>query len=484
MEKLNKPSMNSVLFTKNQLLLLFVFFACLFSRIGTSIYYIEDIDSLRFALSLYDYNLSNLQPHFPGYPVFCFFAIIFYAIIPSMGISFSIIGGISTFVIIYFCLRLGNTDIKSPEGFVMSMIIFFNPMIWLMGNRYMPDLMGFALALPILYFFILPQTRESNLFIGFFLTGILFGTRLSYFPLVLIPLIKNLQEGINFKKISFFALGIAVWLIPLIFMEGYDNLIESAKKQTLGHFTEFGGTAITENNWLNRIVFTVESVWSDGLGGYWLSRSWHTMFVSLFLTVLISIGIYTIAKNWKHEKYLRRIIRSIILYFLWILLFQNVIYKSRHILPILLIFFIIVTIGVEFILSKKSRALNIITVLFILSLAQITANLTIDHKKPTAVSQLKDYLINKNRVDTIISTPLINFYLKTHDVDARYINIFNNDELDKLDLNRTASNIMIVGNFNQLPFDEYKITSSKTYYHNPYVNRMWSKIETFSLSLK
>ena len=180
--------MNSVLFTKNQLLLLFVFFACLFSRIVTSIYYIEDIDSLRFALSLYDYNLSNLQPHFPGYPVFCFFAIIFYAIIPSMGISFSIIGGISTFVIIYFCLRLGNTDIKSPEGFVMSMIIFFNPMIWLMGNRYMPDLMGFALALPILYFFILPQTRESNLLIGFFLTGILFGTRLSYFPLVLIPL--------------------------------------------------------------------------------------------------------------------------------------------------------------------------------------------------------------------------------------------------------------------------------------------------------
>ena len=476
--------MNSVLLNKNQLFLLITFFACLFSRSVTSIYYIEDIDSLRFALSLYDYSLSNLQPHFPGYPVFCFFAKIFYFIFKSMGIGFSLIGGISTFVIIYYCLKLGNTDIKSPEGLVMSLVIFFNPMIWLMGNRYMPDLMGFALALSILYFFILPQTRENNLFLGFFLTGILLGTRLSYFPLVVIPFFKNLQEGASIKKISFFILGISVWLIPIIAIEGYGNLIESAKTQTLGHFTEFGGTAITEDNWINRIVLTIESIWSDGLGGYWVSRSWHTAFVSLFLIILICFGMYTITKNWKHEKYLRRIIRSIALYFFWILSFQNVVYKSRHILPILLLFFIIVTIGVEFILSKKSRTLNLVSVLFVFSLAQITINLAIDHKKPTAVSQLKDYLINENKIDTIISTPLINFYLKTHDIDARFINIFNDDELITLNQNQSKDNIMIVGNFNQFPFDGYQITKSKTYYHNPYVNRMWSKIETFSLSLQ
>jgi hypothetical protein len=44
---------------------------------------------------------------------------------PSMGISFSIIGSISTFAIIYFSLHLGNTEIKSPEGAFMSFVIFF-----------------------------------------------------------------------------------------------------------------------------------------------------------------------------------------------------------------------------------------------------------------------------------------------------------------------------------------------------------------------
>ena len=118
--------MNSVILNKNQIYLLIVLFACFISRMASTIYYIEDIDSLRFALSLYDYSLENLQPHFPGYPVFCFFAKILYLIMPSMGISFSIIGAISTFVIIYFSLRLGNTEIKSPEGAFMSIIIFFN----------------------------------------------------------------------------------------------------------------------------------------------------------------------------------------------------------------------------------------------------------------------------------------------------------------------------------------------------------------------
>ena len=475
--------MNSVLLTKNQLLLLILFISSVLSRILSSIYYIEDIDSLRFALSLYDYNLLNLQPHFPGYPVFCFFAKIFYSIVPSMGISFSIIGGISTFVIIYYSLRLGNTDIKSPEGFIMSLIIFFNPMVWLMGNRYMPDLMGFALALSILYFFILPQTKSENIFVGFFLTGILFGTRLSYFPLVIIPFFKNLQEGLRLKKITFLILGIAVWLIPLILMEGFNNLILSAKKQTIGHFTDFGGTAITENNWVNRLVYTIESIWSDGLGGYWVARSWHTMFVSLFLVILISIGIYTIAKNWKHEKYLRRIIRSVALYFIWILLFQNVIYKSRHILPVLLLFFIVLAIGVEFIFSRKSKILNIISVFFVMSLAQITINLAIDHKKPAAVTQLKDYLLNNKNFNVIISTPLINFYLKTHNIDVQYVNVFNNNDLSMLNQNRPGSGIMIIGNFDSLPLDKYQVAKLKTYYHNPYVNRMWSKIQTYTLNL-
>jgi len=47
---------------------------CMGSRLWSAIYYIEDPDSLRFALGVIDFDVVRIQPHFPAYPVFCFFA--------------------------------------------------------------------------------------------------------------------------------------------------------------------------------------------------------------------------------------------------------------------------------------------------------------------------------------------------------------------------------------------------------------------------
>ena len=90
----------------NRNLTIFLFFVCLLSRVATSIFHIEDIDSLRFALSLHEFNVLKMQPHFPGYPVFIVIAKGLYFITKSMGITFSIIGGLSLFVLIIFTLKL------------------------------------------------------------------------------------------------------------------------------------------------------------------------------------------------------------------------------------------------------------------------------------------------------------------------------------------------------------------------------------------
>ena len=102
---------------KNQYLLLVLLLSTIIIKSISSIFYIEDIDSLRFALSVYDkFDLSILQPHFPGYPVFCFFAKTIYSIVNNLGITFSFIGAISTFIIIYFSLLITNFNINSKEG--------------------------------------------------------------------------------------------------------------------------------------------------------------------------------------------------------------------------------------------------------------------------------------------------------------------------------------------------------------------------------
>ena len=168
---------------------------CVLSRAITSIYYIEDIDSRRFALSIKEYDVAKLQPHFPGYPIFCLCVKALYFFVGSLGLSFSIIGGISLFIIIYFSLQLFQVQLNSHSGIFFASIIFFNPLFWLMSNRYMPDLMGLSISIMVLYFLTIKANESKVLILGFILAGILVGTRLSYIPLLFLPLIIHLLKS-------------------------------------------------------------------------------------------------------------------------------------------------------------------------------------------------------------------------------------------------------------------------------------------------
>ena len=160
---------------------------CVISRILTTIYYVEDIDSLRFAYSVIDeYNILKLQPHFPGYVVFCGLAKAAYFITNSIGSSFAIIGGLSIFVIIWAIHKIIEVKELSKTSLFCSSIILLNPFIWLMSNRYMPDLLGAACCLVCFYF--LTKLNHKRLFIsiGYGLIGITAGIKLSFLPILLV----------------------------------------------------------------------------------------------------------------------------------------------------------------------------------------------------------------------------------------------------------------------------------------------------------
>ena len=466
---------------RNHLYLLILFILCFSSRILTSIYYIEDIDSLRFALSLYDYDITKLQPHFPGYPVFCFIAKIIYLLTGSMGITFSIIGGVSVYYLIYFMLKLDNIDAASLVGLFMIFIIFFNPLVWLMSNRYMPDIMGLAIVTAILYQLIFRSKKMSSLYCGYFLSGVLAGIRLSYLPIILFPFISELIKNKNrLNLLSLFLLGIFLWLIPLIWITGFDNLWLSALNHTQGHFMDYGGSIFTEKNLSIRFFHLVESIWADGMGGYWIGRSWVTVIFSFLIATLLIFGFVTIINNWKFEKSLKIIMSCILIYLLWVFFSQNIIYKSRHILPALIVLFIILSVGFKYVITKHSVVLNTTVFLFVFLLIQITRTLVWDHKNPSAISQLKNDLI-QNNISTIVSTPLINYYMKSNSVKANFINIDNSVEFDGFINTQSNERVLMIGNFESLFIDDFIVKENMSYYHNPYVNRMWSQIDTYYL---
>lgn len=451
------------------------------TRIFTGINYIEDIDSLRFALSLIKFDVLNLQPHFPVYPIFTWSAISIHSIFKSNLLTFSIIGGFSSFLIIYYVSKIFEFKIRSNEGLFVAFTLFFNPLLWIMSVRYMPDLMGISFITIIIY--TLTSYRGHN-HIGFLCSGLLLGLRLSYLPLIIPLLISNFFYSNNRKQITlFFALGVFVWLIPLIMLTGFEDLVEAARRQTDGHFNEFGGTLSTEPNLFERVITIFRSIWADGMGLYWPGRHWLTLLTTIFL---LSTSLFPIGLSENKTKSLSKvnlsILTGVIIYLIWIFSFQNVIHKSRHILPFLP--FICIIIGTAMTKQwKTGKIVNRFLVCgFMFCYSAVTLHLVFQHQSPTAISQIQDHLNSTKHSNLeIVTTPLIKFYLQTHDVNAKFMVNQNQNDLDSLYLDYRNSEIKTNRTFISIGSKvNFVVPKSKMFfYHNPYVNRLWPVLSLY-----
>ena len=345
----------------------------------------------------------------------------------------------------------------------------------------MPDLMGISFITIIIY--TLTSNRGHN-HIGFLCSGLLLGVRLSYLPLVLPLLMSKLfYSNKKNRKILFFSCGVLVWLIPLIMLTGFEDLVEAARRQTDGHFNEFGGTLSTEPNLFERTIRIFRSIWADGMGLYWPGRHWLTLLTTVFL---LSISLFPLGKSENKTKNPTKInisiLAGVIIYLIWIFLFQNVIHKSRHILPLLPAICIIISK----IMNKQwgtGHILNRFLVCgFMFCYSAVTLHLVFQHQSPTAISQVKDYLkSSKTSNIEIVTTPLIKFYLQTNDVKAKIMVNQNQNELDSLYLDyknrEIKTNTTFVSIGSQVNFVVPK--SNMTFYHNPYVNRLWPVLSLY-----
>lgn len=471
-----------------------VLISCIGSRLLSTIYYIEDLDSLRFALSMVDYNIAKLQPHFPAYPVFCWTAKLFYAIIRRYALAFSLLGGLSTFFTIFFTLKIAKIQNTTRIGKIAIFVLFMNPLLWLMSNRYMPDAMGVACLLASLYFTTLqPESRKhiplcwTNC-VGFLLAGILLGIRLSYLPLLVPALFGRLKHPERLKYIIAGAIGILVWLIPLLWITGWNALITAAQTQSHGHFSDFGGAVSTHPKLGFRLIKLFESVWADGFGLYWHDRHFTTACLTIIIGIIV-VPNWRPLKKWTVEKlfgndslFLNPVFIGCVVYLVWIFLGQNIIHKSRHVLPLLPF----LGVGIAFACHRivgtlVNGSLRKITwgvvISFFLCYSYVTLNMVVQHTKPTAIAQIHEYLRAKQRDQDdklhIVSVPLIKYYLASQAVDATYIPI--KSEMDLAQLDALETGLVVIGS--QLP--NRKPKAEKTFYHNPYVNRMWPELPLF-----
>ena len=97
--------------------------------------------------------------------------------------------------------------------------------------------------------------------------------------------------------------------------------------------------------------------------------------------------------------------------------------------------------------------------------------------------KLKNYISKNDDIGTVVSIPLINFYLQSHQLKVNYINVENFKDINSLSLEYSdTKDILMVGDYRNL-FSSLSSSfySDTTFYHNPYMNQMWSKIKTYRM---
>ena len=458
---------------------------CIGSRAATSINYIEDIDSLRFALSAIEFDVTKQQPHFPAYPFFCYLLNFLNDFIKNIGICFSIIGGFSIFLICFYISKIAESITSTNKKWLLFIIIFSHPFLWLMSNRYMPDILGLAIVIAATFYLIkaIKKQDPKTIIILSFLLGIECGVRLSYLPFF-IPIfyLLKINKSTLSKLIIGFSAGLSIWLIPFILENNIDELITIGLRNTKGHFFEWGGTVNSNSDpYFIRAAGFFRSIWADTLNCWYPGRSPITILTSF-------IWIYMIYIFFKSRYYksatlikIKPLITCLFFYSIWIFFFQNIVYKPRHIIP--LIPFILLFIFI-FYQKRPNNLISKTAVCLVLVLNTITCfKLVDDHLSPSAISQSKDWVKNNCSKNWVFcSNGLRNFYYKKQ-ISPNELEFVNVDDKLKLIKEFTLGK-NICTDLNLDKTFQRKPIFKKVFYHNPNVNRLWSEvtIRTYQLN--
>jgi hypothetical protein len=459
---------------------------CLGSRGAATITYIEDPDSLRFALSVAEgYDVAALQPHFPGYPVFWFLSKGFFLVTGHFSVAFSLVGGVATVGIVWSLLRLRGARLRSTDGAALVGTVVLNPFLWLMGTRYMPDLLGAAGALGTLAVLLRALTArdERAALAGMAGAGLLAGLRLSHLPLVLPLAAAVLWRGPRRRAaLAAGAAGVLVWLVPMTLDTGFGPLVAVAREQTAGHFADFGGTVQTEPDLLRRLKRLAESLWAGGLGAWWPGRHPLTAVVGLGAATCGAAGAVQCWSEGPRRRFWW-IAGGAATYLLWAFFFQNIIHKTRHVLPLLALLLVLPASGAAALWRRGGRWGRGSGVAFAAAYAAVALVLVVQHRQPTAIAQVKTFVEKQQQAAPgalrVASIPLVNAYLRRQQVEARYFSVTDSADVRRLRraserANEEARTLVVGTHPALLPAKPPRRV--RTFYHNPYVNPMWPEV--------
>ncbi|OEH91926.1 hypothetical protein BFG57_03985 [Bacillus solimangrovi] len=330
--------------------------------------YARSWDAVDFALGVLQFDLLQMQPHFPGYPYFIvggmFFNQFMHDPIESL-IMLNIVLITTTILPLYW---ISKRFVTERNALLITALIQTMPYLNILTIQPMSEAAGVSILIWYIWsLFVSIEKKEwKYLWITPFLFGLLMGIRVSYLVFgvgLLWCVIVDLRDHKGNKLIRFFShfmlncIFQLIWVWGLVSsLGGINSFMKIGWAFVEGHFQEWGGTAITEQvSLLERFIrLTFEQ---------WIWSSWFAQSIGIVFITVITIIIGLVMKKNKSVAYsgYYLIVTMSSSYFIWVLFAQNI-DKPRHIMPFTIFVFILILIKL-FTYNKSTLFYSCVTVL-------------------------------------------------------------------------------------------------------------------------
>lgn len=408
-----------VLFLKKKLLWLLLAalltLIVLIARLMTMPTFVESRDGFYFVRGLERYSVTELRPHWPGYPVYMWVGNFFKLFVTDPVQALHVLSVVAATLSIWPLAALAYGWRRASSGslvqarlaaFVSGTIWALVPLSWLNGSEIFSDSLALLLALVSLWMCwraIQPNAHAARwLLLVALLAGFMLGVRLSYVPL-LAPLLyatwltRKTSIKIRSKSLPLLPLlcvialmlSISTWFSWQWVQEG-TRLFEAGTQHLTEHYRAAGGrSVVSDENLLTRPLRFVETNLVYGLGGWWsgLDAPWLRLPLTVVLLALLLIGGWRLAKAGLRPD-LILISLWLIPYSLWVLLSADV-DLARYGLPIIAGMCLLMGLGLP-----RNLILGVIVLVAASTLLMaVTVPLAIEHhSSPPAGMRLTNYI--------------------------------------------------------------------------------------------
>jgi hypothetical protein len=221
----------------------------------------------------------------------------------------------------------------------------------------------------------------------------------------------------------------------------------------------------------------LQSIWANGMSGWWAGRQWYYMLYSAVLLALLAAGARVLYGYYKEagnnaRKASHIILISLLVYLLWAFFFQNIVHKPRHILPVIPFICLLVAAGLAGI--ARARYAAACMALYIIA----TGFIVRQHLRPAAISQMKDQLMLYQSEKSIFrAAPIINYYMIKQGWTTGKVYRDTADIQPLKAMYNDGYTVLSMGNIDSLL--QADPVETIEFNHDPYVSRMWSHLTLY-----